>query len=133
MASSDSDIIAEARAFTDYDTTIFSDSEIQAIVDIGKEEIRAELGDPSFTFYREGETNTHDADRALFWFTCLGLKVRAGEIASANLTVGSLRSTSYSNSKHRLWFQNLEKRLRSASGSSAGHVQVSRDNRTYGE
>lgn len=133
MASSDSELIAEARGLTDYDSEIFTDSEFQQIVDIGKEELRAELGDSSLSFYTD---DTFQATRALFWFVCIGSKVRAGEIAGINLTVGDLKAAQPAQSSYDIWFNSFNKRLASASSEqSAGPAQetLSRDNRSYGD
>jgi hypothetical protein len=134
MATSDSELIGEALALTGYgDADVFTDSDVQEIVDIGKNEIRSFLGLPAADFYvRTSDTNSYRRDQALLWFTCLGLKLRAGEIGSANLTIGSIRSTSYSDNKAGAWKERMMMNLRSAGGGvSPGHVQVSRQNRNY--
>lgn len=133
MASDDNGLIAEARGITDYDSDIFTDSEFQALVDIGKEELRAEFGEPSLTFYEE---DTFQATRALFWFVCIGAKIRAGEIAGINLTVGDLDATQPAQSSYDFWFSSFQKRLSAAaSEQSAGpsHANLSRTDRTYGD
>lgn len=134
MVSSDTELIEQVRGMTDYDASIMSDSEIQTLIDIGKEEIAGYLAadneDPdNFTFY---QSDTYDADRALFWFTCIAMKAKAGEIAAVNLTVGSLRATSYAGSKFDLYFDNFDKKMRMAEGGNTPAISApQRDNRTY--
>lgn len=134
MARSDSDLINEVRALTGYTSSVmFSDSDIQALIDIGKEELRSRFGAPQFQFYQRGDTNTLDADRALFWFTCIALKVRAGEIGSVELTVDMLE-TQQSDGQFDYWFDNFAQRVQAASGSEvagAAGVQIERDDREY--
>lgn len=130
MATSDTELIQEARAITDYDSGLISDAEFQTLVDIGKEELESEFSDNFPGFYNGNK----DADRALFWFTCIAAKVRAGEIAGVNLTVGSIRATSYSNSKFDFWFESFEEKLYSATGGKPSRKQnLSRDGRAYGD
>lgn len=135
MVSSDTELIEQVRGMTDYDASVMSDSEIQTLVDIGKEEIAGYLvaddETPSdFTFY----SGNYDADRALFWFTCIAAKAKAGEIASVNLTVGSLRSTAYAGSKFELYFENFDKKMRGAeNGNLPATSAPERDGRSYGE
>lgn len=131
MAQNDSDLIKEARALTGYDESVFSDSDFQDLVDIGKEELKSEWGLPDFTFYQD---ESLDHTRALFWFVCIAAKVRAGEIAGVNLTVGSIRSSSFSEDKFSYWFRNFDQRVRSAADSNGPAMSsVSRSERTYGD
>jgi hypothetical protein len=130
MATSDSELITEARALTDYEQMILSDSEFQKLVDVGKEELRAEYGDPdTFPGFYAGDLNL---DRALFWFVCIAAKVKAGEIASVDISVSDL-DASQPAGDHQYWFRNFSKRLAAFSrGQGPGNVNISRaDNRTY--
>lgn len=130
MATNDSELITEVRALTNYSADMMTDSTIQELIEIGKQELESEFREDFVGFY-EGNT---PADRALFWFTCIATKVRAGEIAGINLTVGSIRATSYSNSKFEFWFDNFEKKLIQAQGGRpVSNRQLDRDNRTYGD
>lgn len=130
MATTDSELITEVRALTNYSADMMTDSTIQELISIGKEELEPEFGDDFAGFY-SGNTA---ADRALFWFTCIATKVRTGEIAGINLTVGSIRATSYSNSKFDFWFENFEKKLIQAQGGRpVSNRQLNRDNRAYGD
>jgi hypothetical protein len=135
MASDDNSLIAEARALTDYGTSVYSDSEFQELVDIGKEELRASLDAPDFTFY----TNEHhNATRALFWFVCIAAKVRAGEISGVNITVGDFETQNPASIHYDYWFDNFQQRMQSAyretdAGGGPSQITLSRNNRTYGE
>jgi hypothetical protein len=130
MATNDTELIEEVRAITDYDAGLIDGATFRTLLEIGKEELRDEFSDEFVGFYN-GNTA---ADRALFWFTCIAAKVRAGEIAGINLTVGSIRATSYSNSKFDFWFKNFEEKLKEASGGQPSRKQnLSRDNRSYGD
>jgi len=135
MATSDSELIAEARGLTDYDASVLSDSEFQELVDICKEELRADFGDASYSFY-SGSLN---ADRALFWFVCVAAKIRTGEIGGLNITTGDVEAAHPAQVHHDFaWFRNFENRKRKAMRSfsqdaNRGPTQTSleRDNREY--
>ena len=133
MARSDSELINEVRALTGYDDgAMFTDSDIQALVDLGKEELRAGLGLPDFTFYRRDDVNTLDADRALFWFVCIATKVRAGEIGSVELSVNNLEETTRQG-QFEYWFSNFQNRMRAAESANVGAASttISRSDRDY--
>lgn len=135
MATNETELIAEVRAFTGYtDTSTFSDSDISDIIGVAKEEIRGELDAPDFTFFVDtSETNTHSADRALFWLSCIGVKVRAGEIATSDFTISELE-TSRSEGQFDLLFDRFMKQLRSAQSTEvqgASANSVSRTDRSY--
>lgn len=124
-------LIEEARAITDYDSNIYTDSEFQELVDIGREEIRAETGSPELSFYT---SDTFQATRALFWFTCIAAKVRAGEIAGVNLTVESIEAAQPGNENYAYWFRNFGKRIRAAAGATGpASIVLSRTERSYGD
>jgi len=132
MATTDSELITEVRALTDYPSDVMSDAEVQELIDIGKEELRAQFSNPSYTFY----TGDQSADRALFWFTCLGTKIKAGEIGSVNLEVGDILAQKPAQGHYDIWFESFESRVKEAEsevGDVAGPAQteLERDNRTY--
>ena len=132
MATTDSELIAEVRALTDYPADVMSDAEVQALVDLGKEELRAWLGDSSYTFY----TGDQSADRSLFWFTCLATKIKAGEIGAVNLEIGDIIAQKPAQGHYDVWFEMFESRLNEAQrdvGSYGGPAKkdLERDNRNY--
>lgn len=129
MATTDAELISEVRALTDYDIGIISDSKMQEIVNIGKEEITSHLDDHNINWYSQ---EYHDATRALYWFVVIGTKIHTGELASVNLTIGSIRATAYSENKFGHLFRSFDSRLRSAGGAHAVSAQIERDNRSYG-
>jgi len=134
MATTDTELIAEVRALTDYPADVMSDADIQKLVDIGKEELRASFGDPSYVFY----TGDQSADRALFWFTCLGTKIKAGEIASVNLEIADIIAQKPAQGHYDVWFELFRARLKEAERAvrdEAGPAQaeLERENRSYGQ
>lgn len=133
MARTDQELIDEARALTGYDDgAMFTNADMEALVNLSKEEIRSSLGAPEFEFYRRGEVNTLDADRALFWFLCIGAKIRAGEIGSVELTVDNLEEQS-GEGQFNVWFKNFQQRLHAAQTNVTGAAttSISRTDRTY--
>lgn len=136
MATSDQELIAEVRDLTDYHTDIMSDSQIQGLIDIGKEELRARFNDPDFQFYQTGNQHTHSADRALFWFTCIAAKVKAGEIAGINITVDDIEASTSSVGQYDFWFDRFRSRVAQAEASVSAKISqsnIERDNRSYGD
>lgn len=133
MADSDYELIQEVRGLTDYHPDVMSDSDIRTLINIGKEELRARLGDPEFSFY---ETETHSADRALFWFTCIATKVKAGEIAGINITVDQIEASTSNLGQYDYWFESFRERLSEAEtqvGATISQTLIERDNRSYGD
>lgn len=133
MASDDDTLVDEARTLTNYDDSILSESEFRELIEIGKEELRAALGEPSLTFYQD---DRYQATRALFWFVCIAAKVRVGELGGLNLTVESLEAQNPGEAHHSYWFRNFQQRLRAAGNVNSGGASstvLSRTNRTYGE
>lgn len=132
MATTDSELIDEVKAFTGYTDNDFTDSQVQDLLDIGKEEIKATLNRDSLTLYT---SDTHDTTRALFWFTCIATKVRAGEIGSVNLNIDDVLEYSDIPNEYSFWFDNLRTRLIGAEGergiTGASSVQIERDARSY--
>lgn len=135
MATNDSEMISEVRALT-YDEHILSDIQMREILHVCKEEIRADLGDPDFQFYQTGEVeNSHDADRALFWFTCIGAKIRVGELGGMDISVADLDAEQASG-QEAFWIKKFHNRLQSAGegGRKPGMTSVNRGTeRLYGE
>jgi hypothetical protein len=132
MAQSDSELISEVRALTDYDDRILSNSDVQTLVNIGKKEIRAEYGDPeTFPGFYSGNLSL---DRALFWFTCIACKIKTGEIGGIELSISDLDAQSGEGTGFETWFRNFSKRLRAYEAAEMGmaSTNASRDNRSYG-
>lgn len=137
MATSDAELIDEARAMTEYDSDIVSDSKFQELLHICKEELRADFGDPSFSFFQDEAM--HAADRALFWFLCIAAKIRTGEIGGMNIRTGEIESSHPAQVHHKAaWFDNFIDNKRKAERQVAGatgpsQTAVTRDNRSYGD
>lgn len=133
MATDDQSLILEARGLTDYDAGFFSDSEFDEVVGVAKEEIRADLGAPDLEFYTE---ETFHATRALFWFVCIGAKIRTGELEGVSFVIGDIEANPPSGTGHDFWFQMLSKRIGSAAQEASpgpALINMSRTNRTYGD
>jgi hypothetical protein len=138
MATSDSELIAEARALTEYDTTIIDDVTFQELVDICKEEIRSALRDEEFSFYQTEDPGSLAADRALFWMVCIAAKIRTGELAGMNIEVSELRMQNPGHIHHETWFRNFRQQMvraeqNQASSNGPANITLSRTNRTYGD
>lgn len=136
MATTDSELAEEVRQFTGYtDTSTISDSDLESIIQIGKQEFRARFGQPNFTFYRQNPS-TNAADRALFWWTCIGVKVRLGELGNIGLSVEGLESTSPNEHTYEFWhsrfltmFSRAETQFAEESGAASRSIE--RDERNY--
>ena len=129
MASDDTAIKAQVRGLTDYDEVILSDPDLQEILDLAKAEIRASIGDESLDFGQSIQ-----AERALFWLTCIFSKVKGGEMDAPSFNIGEL-SVRQSNmtERHNIWMDNFWKHYRSIEGGSpVAHITASRPDRTYG-
>lgn len=138
MATTDSELIAEARALTNYTQSMLSDSTFQELVDIGKEELRAEMDKPNFSFYQTGGEHTLQADRALFWFTCIAAKIKGGEIGGIDIDLGDISTNQPDEEEYAVWFSQFRKRLDAAVASETdtggpGQTSLQRDDRTYGD
>lgn len=134
MATDDESLMREVRALTGYtDENTFSDIDLLDLINISKQEVRSELGLPDLTFH---ESETYQADRALFWFTCITLKVRAGEIGNVDINIGDVLEYTDSQNEYSYWFEQLRKRMSSAATSQglsgASSTVIERDDeRTY--
>lgn len=134
MATNDQELIREVRGFTDTGVDMIPGDEMQVLVDIGKEEIRSDIGKRNQDFYK---SNTLPLDRALFWFTCLATKVKLGEVGSANFEIEDITSEKPGQGHFDIWFKNLEDKLRQwefdRQDGGPAQKQFVRDGRTYGE
>ncbi|QRV15030.1 hypothetical protein JMJ58_19305 [Haloterrigena salifodinae] len=129
MAVDDETLMAEVRVLTDYDGGLIADGDLLSLIELAKTELRAEVGQPSLDFYG----GNLDAERALFWLTCLFLKAKAGEIDAPDFSISELKvSHQAMDEQAGFWLDNLARRLDSLRGSSLiGHVRVQRADRTY--
>lgn len=137
MASTDDELIAALRVFTNYSTTVLSASEFQTVVDRAKKHIRAErnITDSSFDFY----AGLH-SEEALYWYTGLFAKVAVGELDSNAVQVGAVDINDLQaedDGNAITWLENAEGAVAqmeggdaSASGTDIRRVQ--RDGRAYG-
>lgn len=130
MASSQTEVREDVRSITDYDKSIFSDSELDELISIAEDEVKTEVGELDLAFYNGEET--FNQDRAVFWLSALFAKVRSGEIEGVELSAGDLETSSLS-AQGSYWFDQYRRRLAQVSGSPGfGQVQVSRTSeRTY--
>lgn len=133
MAQSDVELISEVRSLTDYHEGIISDSDMQDLVVVAKEEVRGELGDSSFEFYG---AQTFDADRALFWFLCIASKVKVGELGGIEITADAFRSQQPQHVQNSFWFIRFQNKMQAAAlqagTGGAATTTISRsDERSY--
>ncbi|UBF22598.1 hypothetical protein HRTV-25_gp17 [Halorubrum tailed virus 25] len=128
MAVDDSTLKAEVRALTDYGTAIISESDLQEVVDLTKRELHADIGDDSFDLYED-----LNAERALFWLTCIFLKVKSGEIDAPSFSISelSVRQSNFTE-RHGIWMDNFRKHYRAMDGGApVGHTKANRPDRNY--
>lgn len=128
MAIDDNTLKAEVRALTDYTEVIISDTDLQEVVDLTKRELQADVGDESFDFYED-----LNAERALFWLTCIFLKVKSGEIDAPSFSISeiSVRQSNFTE-RHGIWMDNFRKHYRAMDGGApVGHTRGNRPDRNY--
>lgn len=138
MATDDASLIVEVRDITEYNAEIISDEQFQRLVSLAQREIAAKVGIPDLDFY-----NDLDAERALFWLTCLFAKIRAGEVDGVEMQIGDIRNKPLrvdgeeDRSMAVVWraeFNDYFNQLLTQNGGSFGSRRISRgDSRTYGE
>lgn len=134
MANNDSELKEEVRAITNYGARAVSSSDLQSLINIGKDEIVMMLpgGNDGFVGFYSGNLA---ADRALFWFTTIAAKVHTGEIEGVDISVDSFLDFDGGSASDSMLFDRFERAIATARGESSGigHIQVQRDNRSYGE
>lgn len=134
MASTDSELIQEVRAITHFDSGIISDSTMQELVNIGKDELEAdfpETDDRPFPGFYSGNLQI---DRALFWFVCIAAKVRVGEIDGISIASGSFLDIEPSEHDDAFLFRNYQNRHQEFTlQGGPSQIQIERDNRVYGD
>lgn len=130
MATSQTEIRDEVRALTDYGKNIFSDAEMDEVIGIAEDEVRAEIDDPSLSFYQGNDT--FNTDRAVMWLSALFAKIRSGEIEGVEMSAGDLDINSLS-TDDTFWYVQFQRRLSQLDASPGfGSTQVTRtDDRTY--
>lgn len=129
MATNDTELKQEVRALTDYNVNVISDSELQAIVDLTRRELLANIGDNSLNLYEN-----ISSERAFFWLACIFSKVKAGEIDASSFSIGELDvSASEYTGKTDVWMDNFRKHYRAMEGGApVAHTVSNRSDRTYG-
>ena len=128
MAIDDDSLIAEVRLLTNLPVTIISVEDFQDLVALTKRELLADIGLSDIDWYGEIQ-----AERALFWLTCIHAKVHIGEIDAPNFSIGELkvRQSSFTE-RQGIWFDNFWKHYRAMTGGTPmGHITANRSNRTY--
>ncbi|OYR54903.1 hypothetical protein [Halorubrum halodurans] len=129
MAVDDNTLKAEVRALTDYGVTIISDDDLQEVVDLSKRELLADIGTQEVDLYDD-----LNAERALFWLSCIFLKVKSGEIYAPSFSISelSVRQSNFTE-RHGIWMDNFRKHYRAMDGGApVGHTKSNRPDRAYG-
>ncbi|WP_372611627.1 hypothetical protein [Halomonas sp.] len=142
MASSDDELLGEARIQTGYSTRTLDDSEFLGVLSIAKRHIRTRKAIEEVWSEDDWYANQY-REEALFWFTCLFSKVATGELDSQTLQVGAVDAKSLlakENDDVTTWFRNARTALKSVepgenteSGFGHGIGGVSREDRLYGD
>lgn len=129
MAVDNETLKAEVRVLTEYDSSLISDADLLSLIEIAKSELLAEIGDSSIVFFGGNPR----AERALFWLTCLFVKVKAGEIDAPNISISEIQVRHQSmGERGSFWLDNFNKQLSSLTAESmVGHVKGGRSDRTY--
>jgi hypothetical protein len=128
MAVDDTTLIAEVRALTDFGPSVISEPDLKEVIEIAKRELRADIGDPIYDLYGDLQ-----AERALFWLSCIFLKVKAGEIDAPSFSIGELqvRQSNFTE-RHGVWMDRFLKHYLSISGlTPVGHIKPTRPDREY--
>lgn len=126
MATDDTSLKAEVRAITDYDTVILDDTGLQELVSLTKREIQSSKNNEDIDFYADLQ-----AERTLFWLTCLFAKIKTGEIDGGSFSISELDVDS-SGSSNSFYFDNFWRNYHSLGGGRPrGHLKGQRSNRTY--
>ena len=132
------DIIEQVRTITDYPELIFSDDEIENVIEFTQDEIQAMVEAPDRF---EWDEQPFIEERAVIWGTCYHLKVRSGEVSGIPMSVGDvdlslLRQRGEVDPDLFSWgdkFYSYFYRLEAAANMKFGHVVVQRDGRSYGD
>jgi hypothetical protein len=134
MATDDTTLKSEVRAFTGIEESRISDTEMDAVVSDAKRHIklRTSLNDEEVDWYGDPAQ-----EEALNWATKLFLKVAAGELDAQTVQVGAIDNKallSKRNNEVTIWYRNMENAIRRITkpGVAFGLSSVSRDDREYG-
>ncbi|QIR31181.1 hypothetical protein M1M18_gp119 [Halorubrum virus Serpecor1] len=134
MATDDTTLKTEVRAFTGIEVSRISDEEMDAVLSDAKRHIqlRTSLRDEEVDWYGDPAQ-----EEALNWATKLFLKVAAGELDAQTVQVGAIDNKALlakRNNETTVWYRNMENAIRRITKpvASFGHVNVSRDDREYG-
>lgn len=126
MATDDVSLMVEVRAITDYDRDIMPEDELLGLLEIAKRELQSNKNNTSLDFY--GDIR---AERALFWLTCIFLKVKAGEIDGGTFSISELDVES-EDGGNSIYFDNFWRNYHSiGEGRPRGHLTGQRPNREY--
>ncbi|WP_330630667.1 hypothetical protein [Halocatena halophila] len=128
MVADDTEMKELVRSLTDYDSSILTDSELESLLVLSKDEFWADT-DTSARFY----TGNKQADQALFWLLCLFSKIKVGELDAPAFEIAEIQVDEASNPEEiSRWLKNYRKyRDNAVTGSKAGIGQISRSDRTY--
>ena len=126
MAIDDSTLKTEIRAMTDYDLGLIDDAGLQSLVDIAKRELKANKNDDSLDFYADMR-----AERALFWLSCIFVKMKSGEFDGSTFEIAEL-SVESGDGDDSFYFDNFWRSYHSiGEGRPRGHLKGQRSDRDY--
>ncbi|UBF21500.1 hypothetical protein HRTV-24_gp14 [Halorubrum virus HRTV-24] len=134
MATDDTTLKSEVRAFTGIEVSRISEEEMDTVLSDAKRhvQLRASLNDAEVDWYGDPAQ-----EEALNWATKLFLKVAAGELDSQTVQVGAIDHKALlakSNKQTTIWYRNMENAVRRITkpGSAFGLSSVARTDREYG-
>lgn len=134
MATDDTTLKSEVRAFTGIEESRISDEEMDAVVSDAKRHIklRTTLHEAEIDWYGDPAQ-----EEALNWATKLFLKVAAGELDAQTVQVGAIDNKALlakRNNETTVWYRNMESAIRRITkpGAAFGLSSVSRTDREYG-
>lgn len=131
MASSDSELKQEVRDYTGVSETNVSERALESNIRRAKHRIvnrKSTLDAPT-------EVEWYDPDEAyeeaLFWHSCLFVKITAGELDAPGGSIGNIRTNSLSADNTEI-YRNAQESLRMIDvGGLHGTTTVERENRSY--
>lgn len=142
MASSDAELIAEARIQTGYGTRTLDANDFGSVLSIAKRHIRTRRA-IEVTWDESDWYDNEYREEALFWFSCLFAKVSTGELDAQDIQVGAVDAKSLlakGNKQVTEWYRKAEQALKSVepgdntdAGYGHGIRSGGREDRLYGE